>query len=197
MGKNIYQSELMTLGPVRVKVKTDVMASKFKGKPNYVVLEMDGAERNYTCENEACEAALRGLKGRTIMIEATGSREEAAIKVLGAGQAPEGAKTGRDVPQNEPEPPNRVNTPQPPQKAATGQPKHEPVYGPTAGMAVNNAIAIMKNWDAVPDPNTPEFYRSLHFIASNIARVGIMIENGNLAPTAKEVAAAPNAESAY
>ena len=35
-----YHSELARLSPVRVKVCSDVMKSKYKGKPDYVTLEV-------------------------------------------------------------------------------------------------------------------------------------------------------------
>lgn len=96
--KGLYHSELSKMGAVRVTVKTDVLESTFKGKPPYCVLIIDGHERNYACENEACEEALNGLAGRSVMLEASGREDTAEIKILGAGQ-PQGdaeAPVGRN-----------------------------------------------------------------------------------------------------
>jgi hypothetical protein len=83
MAKNLYHSELVKMGPINVTVKTDVMPSKFKGKNAYVVLSIDGEERQYTTENDECADFFDGQKGATLTIEASGSREEAKIEYLG------------------------------------------------------------------------------------------------------------------
>jgi hypothetical protein len=116
--KNLYHSELVQKGPVRVTVKTDVMKSKFAGKPPYIVLAFDGeGERNYSIESDDCQTALANMKGRSIMIEATGSGRDgsAAIKVLGAG-APQGGE-------NQPQPPGAAPEPQKQAHTAPEQPK--------------------------------------------------------------------------
>ena len=107
--KTLYHSEAAQLGAFHCVVKTEPLKSKYGAdKPPYVVLVTDGgAERNYNCENAACEAALRPLKGRSVMLQFTGSRDDAAIKVLGAGSAPAAApaaaqRQAPDAPEEEP-----------------------------------------------------------------------------------------------
>jgi hypothetical protein len=75
--------------------------------------------------------------------------------------------------------------PTPPPATPAPAPKpHAPVYGATVGMAINNACEILSSIGT--DPFSPEFYKQLHQVASDIARVAQMIEAGNLAPTAKQ-----------
>ena len=186
--KNLYHSEAATLGPIRVTVKTDVMPSKFKGKSPYVVLLIDGHERNYSCENEECQKALIGLKGRTIMMEATGGREDARIIVAGA-TAPQGGEPASQPAQPAPEHQNPPLTAPAHQNAPQAKPSvHQPVFGATAGMATVQAVGILKELGV--DWTQPAAYKELHFIASNVARVSMMIERGELAETAKERQAA-------
>ncbi len=81
MSKSLWHSELTKLGQIEVRIKSDVTKSQYKGKPPYVILEIDGTERLYTVENRDCERSLQGLKGRAVMLEASGSREEAEIRI--------------------------------------------------------------------------------------------------------------------
>jgi len=76
--KGIYHSELVRLGEIDAEVLSDVVTSKF-GRNPWVALRINGRERTYTTENERCAEALDGLKGKTVHLMATGSREEADI----------------------------------------------------------------------------------------------------------------------
>lgn len=85
------------MGPVQVTVKTERQKSSYSKpndpKPDYVVLVIDGHERNYTVENEQCGNFFNGQRGRTFSILAEGSREDATISYVGepagtAGQQP-------------------------------------------------------------------------------------------------------------
>lgn len=90
----IYQSTLFKHGPATVTITSDPMASKYpKGYGRVVYLTHEGHEQNIMLENKACEDALRGLKGQTVTIEATGSKEAAGIKVTGGTQAVSPATT--------------------------------------------------------------------------------------------------------
>jgi hypothetical protein len=80
--KTMFHSELSKLGEVEALIKTPVMASKFQGKPPYVILEVEGEERIYNTENEGCEAAFDGLEGHRVVMEARGSRDDATIEIL-------------------------------------------------------------------------------------------------------------------
>ncbi len=88
MAKTLFQSELVTRGPAKVKILSEVRASKYSKpgapKPPYVTLELDGAERTYNCENASIEAWFaEQTVGSTITICAEGSREEATITLVG------------------------------------------------------------------------------------------------------------------
>lgn len=176
--KSLFHSELSKLGPIQVTVKTDVLQSKFQGKPNYVVLECDGVERNYSCENAACEAALRGLRGRTVTVEATGSRDDAAIIVHGNQPAAQPAPAAQT--QQAPARPAATA----PAPAAKGP---RIPMGATVGMAVNNACNSLT---AQGEPLEPH---AIFNIASDILRVCYNLEDGKLAPTfaERQAAAAP------
>lgn len=187
----LYHSELVQMGPIRVKIKSDVTASKFDGKPNYVIMEIDGQKRNYNCENPDCEDALDKMSGRTVMLEATGSREEASIKILGAGAEPE-PPHDKDTRQTHPpmqvrRPAGRSDLPPPhhdhgepqepqPRKEQTQNRRRTPM-GQTVGMALNNACA---NLTARQQPLDP---KEVAAIASDILRLSYWLEEGNLLPT--------------
>lgn len=85
--KTLYHGELRKLSPVRVTVKSDVLESKYAGKPPYVVLAINGDERNYTTENQGCAAFFDGRKGETFTLIAEGQREEATITYVGESAA--------------------------------------------------------------------------------------------------------------
>lgn len=99
--KTLYHTELRNMGPVTATVTSDVLDSKFqkKGEPpkRYVVMNVGGVERNYHVENEHCAFALDGLKGRTVLIEATGMRDDARIVVDGQN-APDDEVPGAESP---------------------------------------------------------------------------------------------------
>lgn len=84
-----YHSELARRGTVNVIVETDVIPSKFAGKPPYVVIKLDGFSRRYDTENDACAQSFVGLKGCEVTLTATGSRETAAIVINGSAMAPQ------------------------------------------------------------------------------------------------------------
>lgn len=98
--KTLYHSELSKLGIINARINSEPTESKFPDKPKWVVIEINGEERYYNCENDECELALTGLKDTWVELEAHGSREDAAIRidriekpsVGGAKQAIEDAK---------------------------------------------------------------------------------------------------------
>ncbi len=85
--KTLYHSELVKCGAVEVEVKTDVLKSKYDGKPDYVAIILDGEERLYNCENEACATFFDDLKGIKLTIQASGGREDALIQEVDSGPA--------------------------------------------------------------------------------------------------------------
>ena len=91
MSKTLFHSELKGMGPVRVTVKRNPQRSKYAGKPDYVVLEIDGQERHYNCENANCAKFFEGMAGRTFTIIAEGGGkddpESATIEYVGESAA--------------------------------------------------------------------------------------------------------------
>lgn len=79
--KTLYHSELVNLGPVEVDIKSDVKQSQYPNQNDYVIMVLDGYDRNYSCENDQCADALVGLQGKTVILEAIGSRDDAEIIV--------------------------------------------------------------------------------------------------------------------
>jgi hypothetical protein len=149
MAKNLYHSALVKLGQVMVTVKSDVLKSQFPNKPDYVVMEINGEDFNYTTENDACAEFFRGQKGATMALSAEGRKEEAALTYLGdtvdsishrnlpPKQAAAPAKPAAGgPPQRRQEPPGGQKGAAPPAKAAeTGQPvagNKPPVQGQAA-----------------------------------------------------------------
>jgi hypothetical protein len=59
---------------------------------------------------------------------------------------------------------------------------------------VNKAVDVLVQIGT--DPFSPEFYRQVHEVASDLIRVSEMLQDGKLAPTAKERAAKGAAKGA-
>lgn len=108
------------MGPVQVKVVKEQQQSKFKGKPPYVVLEIDGHERLYSAENEDCADFFDGQKGRTFTIVAEGGgkdKEETATITYVGESAP-------DPDEHDQEPAKAKS--RPPKAPVAGKPKTPP-----------------------------------------------------------------------
>lgn len=82
------------MGPVRVTVKSDIKESTYRGKPNYVILTIDGHDRYYDMENAECENFWTGHMGQTFTVEAEGSRETAGFLALDDQPEESGPVTG-------------------------------------------------------------------------------------------------------
>ena len=109
------------MGPVNVTVKSDVMESKYQGKPPYVVLVIDGAERNYTLDSDACASFFEGQKGNTFALEAVGGKGQEEINYLGDDapapqQAPPPSRPA-SAPRQQQAPPPQRQAPAPQQQA--------------------------------------------------------------------------------
>lgn len=100
--KTLYHSELVGMEAVQVEILSDVLDSKFKKGSQFVEMRIDGHTRSYNVENQDCADKLEGMKGRKVMLEATGSREEADIKILGSGDG-DNEREERDTRREEPE----------------------------------------------------------------------------------------------
>lgn len=85
--KTLYHGAAVTASPMHCTIESEPLESKFKKGSYYVNLKVDGKDRQYVVENDRCKAALTGHKGQKAMLEFSGSRDDASIKVLGAGQA--------------------------------------------------------------------------------------------------------------
>jgi hypothetical protein len=79
--KTLYHSELSRMGLITARINSEPTESKFPNKPKWVVIELDGVERYYNCENDECELALTGRKDQWVELEAHGGREDAAIRI--------------------------------------------------------------------------------------------------------------------
>ena len=121
--KTCYHSELVRAGTVQVTMTSDVIASIKRKGTFFVAFNLNGYERQYTCENQSCADALRGRKGQTVNITATGGGQgqehTAAIVVSGA--------TGAPVPVHNPAPAPQQHAPAPAQHAP------QPGYRPQSG----------------------------------------------------------------
>lgn len=142
MAKNLYHSELVKMGPVLIKVNGDVRESKFKGKPPFISLIIEGEERLYTTENDECAEFFTDQKGRSFTIVAEGSREDAVITYVGEAPA-EGASEAEEPPArrsaakpktNRPpaRPPGRRNPPADAPATGTAPAQGEPANRPAA-----------------------------------------------------------------
>ena len=204
--KTVYHSELAAMGPVRVTVLSDVMPSKFSKpgtpRPDWVALKIGNEDKIYTVENESCGEFFQGQKGRTFTLVAEGSREQATLTYVGeaAPQAQPQRQYARPKPHTSVPPPSPEDDGQEPgddqipgaEVPARGTPPpaarvtggHAPVHGATVGMCLKEACSICGQIGT--DPFSPEYYRQVHEIASDLIRVALHLEAGKLAPSAKD-----------
>lgn len=119
--KTLYHSELVQMGHVQVTQKNLPQKSRYAGKPDYVALVIDGVERLYNCENETCAAFfnVQGNQGRTMVIEALGTRDDAIIDWI-RDVAPEATQAA--APQARQAPARAATPPPPARTAAPAQP---------------------------------------------------------------------------
>lgn len=131
--KTLYHSELVQRQEyVQVLIKSDVMASKFAGKPPYVIVELDGVERNYSCENDHIADLLRDLKGQTVVILAEGREDDAMITFDESGTVQ--ATPAAPPPQKKTPPPAKT----PPQRS---QPPARQTTAPATQNVANSRLA--------------------------------------------------------
>lgn len=136
------------MGQVWAQVTSDVIPSKFAGKPPFCAMIINGVEYSYSCENPGCEDALRGYAGQTIMLQAFGSRDAATIQVVQAqGGAPAPAAPAHaPVPNRTPQkpvaprntPPSSVRPPAPAPQAPPTRPAQK-----TQDQALNDAATYV------------------------------------------------------
>lgn len=195
--KTLYHGEFRELsaaGPVRVSVKTGPMPSTKKKGEFYVELEIDGHQRYLHPENDACLQFWEGRKGTEVFVMAEGTRDEARyIEVGQPGSAtpapqPRPAQARPKGAMTQAEQAARPAAPQRPPVKPDG--KHAPVFGATVGACMNKAVDIVTaNGDGTGgalDPMSPAFYQAVYFVASDLVRLSLLLEEGKLAPSAKE-----------
>jgi len=152
--KGMYHSELVRMGPVAVTVKSDVLRSKFKDKPDYVILEIDGAERIYNTENDECADFFRDQKGRTFTLVAEGREADAILTYVGEGVAEE-AEPRKPAKSAATKPPPKSN--RPPREAPRGaQRPQERSEAPEQGKSTPPAANRQEQRPPAPSPETPE-----------------------------------------
>lgn len=153
-GKTLYHSELVQLGRVQVTQKNLPQRSKYSGKPDYVVLLIDGEERIYNCENETCQSFfnVQGNQGRTMVIEAQGSRDDALIDWI-SDVAPEASQAAS--PQGRPAPARAAAPPTPPARTMAPPAKTAAPAAPTPPPRAQSAPATPKQPTAPPKRQGP------------------------------------------
>lgn len=149
--KTLYHSEAAALGSIQCVIKSDILHSKYEGKPDYCILVASGVERNYSTENEACAAALRGRKGQSVTLTFLGSRDDATIQVAG-GEALSAAKAPATAPptaqqQQQQQSQSQSQSP-PPQRAAPPQAAPEDGVRQAGMRIMKFANLLDKNLDA-------------------------------------------------
>jgi hypothetical protein len=107
--KILYHGEAVTAGQIDCIVDSDVLESKYKKGSFYAVLKIGDKTRNYNVENAACGDALKQLKGKRVVLEFTGNRDDARIFVVGT-PPPNPEARRQPAPQNAPQPQERRST---------------------------------------------------------------------------------------
>ena len=156
--KGIYHSTLVRAGDTVVTIKSDVLKSKYEGKPDYVYLTAaDGTEHSLAVENFRVAEALKGLKDQRVTLRASGSREDADLEILPAGDQPQTPAKPATAPPQRQEPPKAAQTPEEAKRAAR-QVAHQAMLG--MGMAVEAAQNLRAAFDSKYDkPMTPEHFQ--------------------------------------
>lgn len=151
MSQNLYHSALVKMKAVKVTVKSDVLKSKFKGKPPYVILSIDGEDYSYNTENDECAEFFEGQKGRTFTIIAEGRDTDAVITYVGESapdpdsqsDAPEegNRRAGNRPPRNASARGNKSsNRPPPAEKPAQTAKNDPPTQDPPRELAKGHTV---------------------------------------------------------
>lgn len=186
MAKNLYHSAFCKLGDITVRVDTDVLQSKYPGKPDYVGLTIDGEQYNYSTENAGCALAFDGLKGQTVELRAIGGgrgkEETAAIEIIDADASPkQGPARTAGKPASKPQAPARDKAPAGNQSAPERKPEAlHPQLGIRVGACMNNAIAYLI---AEGQPWNPQ---EIVDRTSDLLRIAAFLEKGHMSPTFTE-----------
>jgi hypothetical protein len=186
MAKNLYHSALVKLGPVEVTVKSDILHSKFPGKPDYVVLEIDGEDFNYSFDTPECAAPFEGQKGASFTVVAEGSGKDGTATVTYVGEGggtpqrkpaarPPARPAARNQPPARPPVQNAANRPPSPGNQPPRPPQPPVSNGARVGAAINKAvdytIAVGSEWNPT----------LVWEIASDIMRISERLEQNKLA----------------
>lgn len=164
------------MGAVEIEVASDVLESKYPGKPPYVGLKIDGEDYNYTTENDECAAFFDGLKGQTLTVVASGGGrgKEDTARVELAGDAP--------TPKAKATPAAKSTQPaaKSPAAAKPAAKAPHPQLGVRVGMCIQKAVDYCIG-EGIPYCTTEIYNR-----ASDLIRISEHLEAGKLAPTYKE-----------
>jgi hypothetical protein len=104
--------------------------------------------------------------------------QKVTIQVMGTPQLPQHSPQQAQGYQQTPAQPYHH---QPAQQPAPAQAQKKPILGVTVGMAINNACNLIAAVGTCGRPLQEE----IHNLASDIIRIGIALESGNLAPLAR------------
>ena len=81
----IYHSQLVSEGEIEARINSEPCKSKFPAKDGsvqyYVEMIVAGTKHQLILENDSVRQVLCGLKDQTVVMKATGSRDDAQIEV--------------------------------------------------------------------------------------------------------------------
>ncbi len=81
----IYHSQLVSEGEIEARINSEPCKSKFPAKDGsvqyYVEMIVAGTKHQLILENDSVRQVLCGLKDQTVVLKATGSRDDAQIEV--------------------------------------------------------------------------------------------------------------------
>lgn len=186
--KTTYHSKLRELGPVTMTIKTGPMKSKFSKpdapKPDYFAFTMNGEEFTCSIDSQQVAAFVTQHKGQTLTVCAEGGKDDAQLVAVGAPASQMQQPAPRQQPaQQPPAATTNAAAAQQPQQPAL-KPAHAPVYGGTVGMCLKESCNIVNQLGI--DPFSPDYYKQVYEISSDLIRVALQLEAGKLAPSAKE-----------
>ena len=128
MSKTAYHSELVTLSPVKLILKSGVIESKKKKGSYYVMATINGEERYINPENSGIMDFFDAHNGQTVTVCAEGRGDDATITLVGE-ELPRRSATSQEPPPRQAPPQEPAHNDPPRPQPEQRQQEHVPVAG--------------------------------------------------------------------
>lgn len=173
--KNLYHGDLKKMGPTQIRVDSEPTKSKYPGKPDYVLMTIQGLQYRYITESPECRQFFVNQKSAVLTIEAVGDGRENNARINYLGMP--GSMVGhQQPPQTYTPPPGQappVTSPPPPQSQ---QPPYTPPppaqsHTPPTGQAPPPQNALPPRQEPPKDLG-----KARRFVAQNLAVATVALQ---------------------